>query len=230
MVTVADMRVATQENLRWAERDLVEFFGAYSGADPRELRDALMEFYPDFVEVYGQQGAELAAEFYDEARATARASERYRARLAPPVPTEQALGSARWAVGAAFDDNWDLALQQLVGASARLIQQQARDTISWNVDRDPRAAGWSRETRADSCQFCRMLSARGAVYSKGSVLFASHDNCRCVAAPSWDRSAPRARVPAFVASRRTARMSPEQLEANRARVREWLSANADQLT
>lgn len=226
---MSDLRSATAENLRWAARDLTDFFAAYAGADPRELRDALVEFYPDFVRVYGEQGAELAAEFYDEARLDARASGQYRASLAPAVPTEQAVGAAKWAIGPAFEDNWDSALQLLSGASARLIQQHARDTMRWNVDRDPRAVGWRRETRAGSCDFCRMLADRGGVYSKKSVYFASHDNCRCVVAPSWDQGARRSRVPDFKASERTVRMKPEQREAARLRVKQWIAANADNL-
>ncbi|MBK0420163.1 hypothetical protein JD276_14085 [Leucobacter sp. CSA1] len=230
MATVADLRLATAENLRWAQRDLTEFFGAYAGADPIELRDALLEFYPDFVQVYGEQGAELAAEFYDEARAAALASGQYRASLAPPVPQEQAVGVAKWAIGPAFEDNWDSALQQLVGASTRLIQQQGRDTMRWNVDRDPTAVGWRRETRAGSCQFCRMLADRGGVYSKKSAYFAAHDNCRCVVAPSWDQSARRSRVPDFKTSERTSRMKPAQREAAKRQVKQWLADNADKLT
>lgn len=230
MVSVADLRAATSFNLQLAERDLAQFFGAYAGADPIELRDALLEFYPDFVQVYGEQGAELAAEFYDEARAAARASGQYRASLAPPVPQEQAVGAAKWAIGPAFEDNWDLALQQLVGASTRLIQQQGRDTMRWNVDRDPTAVGWRRETRAESCLFCRMLADRGGVYSKESAYFAAHDNCRCVVAPSWDPSARRASVPDFRASERTARLNPAQREVAKQRVKQWFLDNAEKIT
>ena len=230
MVTVADLRLATDLNLRMAERDLAEFFGAYSGADPAEMRDALVEFYPDFVQVYGDHGAALAAEFYDDARAAARASGRFRATLAPPPSADQAIGSAKWAIGPVFDDSWDVALQQLVGASTRLIQQQGRDTMRWNVDRDPLAVGWRRETRAGSCPFCRMLAARGGVYSKKSAYFAAHDNCRCVVTPSWDQHARRANVPDFRSSERTSRLNPGQREAAKNRVKAWFEANADQIT
>lgn len=230
MVTVADMRMLAQTNLMLANRDLAELFSAYAGADPRELRDAVLEFYPDFVRVYGDQGAALAADFYDEARSAARASGSYRAGVAPAVSEAQAVGSARWAIGPAFADDWDLALQQLVGASSRLIQQGARDTIRWNVDRDPYAVGWRRETRADSCQFCRMLADRGGVYTKETAYFASHDRCQCVVAPSWNPKAPRARVPNFIQSKRMATMSDEELAEHRLRVKVWFAENANRIT
>ncbi|MEV8339218.1 hypothetical protein [Leucobacter sp. NPDC077196] len=222
--------MATEENLRWATRDLSEFFGAYAGGNPIELRDALLEFYPDFVRVYGEQGAELAAEFYDEARSSARVSGTYRASLAAPIPDAQAVGSAKWAIGPAFEENWDTALSQLVGASTRLIQQQGRDTTLWNTDRDPRAVGWRRETRSESCWFCRMLAGRGGVYTRETVFFAAHDNCRCVTAPAWDQDAKRVPVKVYELSKNTARMNPKQLETHRERVREYLAANAADLT
>lgn len=222
--------MATAENLRWANRDLSEFFNAYAGADPIGLRDALLEFYPDFVQVYGEMGAELAAEFYDQSRAAAGASGRYRASLAPAVPLEQAVGSAKWAIGPAFDGDWDAALQQLLGASTRLIQQQGRDTMRWNVDRDPTAVGWRRETRAGSCDFCRMLADRGGVYSKKSVYFASHDRCKCLVAPSWDPHARRTKVPDFKASEITSRLNPEQREIAKRRVKQWFEENADRIS
>lgn len=230
MPTVEDLKLATAENLRWASRDLTEFFSAYAGADPRDLRDALLDFYPDLVRVYGDQGAALAAEFYDDARATARVSGSYRSQLAPALPAEQAVGSARWAVGPAFDDDWDTALQNLIGASERLIQQAARDTMSWNVDRDQHAVGWRRNTRPESCQFCRMLAGRGGVYSKKSVFFASHDWCKCTVTPAWDAHAKPVPVELYKLSARTSRMNPDQLEKHRTRVRAYLLANKDYLT
>ena len=228
MVTVPEFRSALQANLTAAERDLTEIFGAFS--DPYELRDELLDVYPELVRVYGDEGASYAADFYDASRAAANPGGRYTATLAPPIPAEQAIGSLRWALGPAFEDAWDVALQQLIGSSSRLIQEPARETMSWNVDRDPAAVGWRRETRPGSCRFCRMLAGRGGVYTRESAFFAAHDNCKCVIAPSWDPNAERVPAPLYEISRRTSRMTPQQREAHRSRVYAYLEEHADELS
>lgn len=230
MVSTADLRAVNRMNLEFASRELTEFFSAYAGSDPFEFRDALLEFFPEFVNVYGEQGAAVAAEYYDEMRSMSRTSGSFRAGIAEPVPVGQSAGSVRWAVGEVFADDWDSALQKLIGAGTRLIQQQGRDTIAWNVDRDPRAVGWRRETLSDSCLFCRMLAGRGGVYTKETAFFASHDNCRCVAAPSWRPDAKRVPVELYRLSASTSKMSESQLEVHRARVRDYLTTHKDELT
>ena len=228
MVTVTEFRSAIQSNLTAAERDLTDIFGAFD--DPYLLRDELLDVYPDLVQVYGDEGASYAADFYDDRRAAANPRGIYRATLAPPVPVEQTVGSLRWAIGPLFEADWDAALQQLIGSSSRLIQEPARETMRWNVDRDRAAVGWRRETRPGSCRFCRMLAARGGVYTRESAFFAAHDNCRCVIAPSWDQNAERVPAPLYEISRRTSRMSPQQKEAHRSRVYAYLEEHADELS
>ena len=228
MVSVADFRSVLQTNLTTAERDLADIFSAFD--DPFMLRDELLDVYPDLVQVYGDEGAAFAADFYDDRRAASNPGGSYRATLAPPIPVEQSIGSLRWAIGPLFSGDWDAALQQLVGASTRLIQEPARETLRWNVDRDPTAVGWRREARADSCRFCRMLAARGGVYTQESAFFAAHDNCKCVIAPSWDPNAERVPAPLYEISRRTSRMSPQQKEAHRSRVYAYLEEHADELS
>ena len=89
------------------------------------------------------------------------------------------------------------------------------------------AVGWHRETRPGACDFCRMLAGRGGVYKESTVRFAAHDDCGCVAVPSWDANAPEVDVMAYVASERTSRMSPAQRERHNQRVRDWIASNLD---
>lgn len=228
MATVADLRIANGIAIDAATRDLTDLVGAFS--NPYTMRDELLATYPDLVAGYGNELSSWAADFYDDRRLAAGARGSYRATVAPPVPEEQVIGSARWAIGPAFDDDWDLALQQLIGATTRLIQEPGRETIQWNSDRDPEARGWQREVRAGACQFCQMLAGRGGVYTRRSAFFAAHDNCRCVIAPSWDSKAPAVPAPLYQISRRTSTMSASAREAHRARIRQYLEDHADELS
>lgn len=88
------------------------------------------------------------------------------------------------------------------GAASRLALQGGRDTVVGSVRADPKAAGWSRLASPDACDFCLMLSDRGAVYSADSVDFAAHDHCACTAVAAYDE--PRqVQVKSFTPSGRT---------------------------
>lgn len=98
----------------------------------------------------------------------------------------------------------------------KYVLAASRATIITSVGRDPRASGWKRVTRVGACRFCRMLSGRGAVYKEATVHFASHGDCNCAAAPSWDPNAPEVDVSLYKASQRTTSMTPEQKRAHNA--------------
>lgn len=206
-----------------AKLDLSEFFWSFAGADPVELKQAMLTMYPEFVATYGDMAAVVAADIFEEMRGEAGVRGVHDVRLASPASVEQAERSARWAVQPAFADDWDLALTQLTGAAERLIRAPGRETIAGNSLEDPRAAGYKRLTRAGSCEFCRMLSDRGAVYMKGTAYFAAHDRCQCEVVPSWERDARPVGVAQYRASERTSDMSEKQLAAHRARVRAYFS-------
>lgn len=74
------------------------------------------------------------------------------------------------------------------GAASRLALQGGQQTIVDSVRADPKARGWQRWPSPDACEFCLMLSDRGAVYSAETADFASHDHCSCVAAPAYGES------------------------------------------
>lgn len=71
------------------------------------------------------------------------------------------------------------------GAASRIALQGGRDTVIGSVRADRKAAGWSRLASPDACDFCLMLSDRGAVYSAEAVDFAAHDHCACTAVASY---------------------------------------------
>lgn len=222
-----ELRLANAELVGKASGVLSEFFWSYAGADPVELKNAVLAIFPEIVADFGDVNAMMAAEFFDEMRAEAGARGGYSARPAAPPGREQAEGAARWAVQPAFAGDWDMALAQLIQASERLIRSAGRETIAGSALEDRAASGYQRVTRPGSCSFCRMLADRGGVYMRGTAYFASHDNCKCEVVPSWERDPRPVGVAQYRASERTSNMSPEQLQAHRARIRAYIAEHYD---
>lgn len=194
--------------------------------DPFAVRDALDDFLPELIGGYGDASALLAADFYDMLRDVPPSAATFRAVMAdPPLDLEQFHGTSSWAVGPLLGETPDggKALSRISGAVTRLVLEPNRETIVRSVAADKQAVGWQRNVRAEACKFCRMLAARGGVYKRETALVAAHDNCQCAAVPSWDQSAKEVPAYAYVASKRTAAMSPAQRERHRAQIRDYLA-------
>lgn len=192
-----------------------------SGLSAERQRDALLDVAPGLVGKYGTASATGSAVWYERVRRSELGGT-FSARQAAAPPSEVVRRNVRWAAGSLFLGTPDSAYDLLEGAMSRQVLGVSRETVSENVRRDPQAAGWQRIAQPDGCDFCVMLSQRGAVYKRGTADFASHDNCRCAALPSWDRSAPEVDVMAYEASQRTSGMSDAQKSAHNRRVRVWI--------
>lgn len=224
MPTPADVAIlrSMQDDIRvLVVRDLEALFASLNLSRPEAVRDALLEFVPVLVQTYGEQSASMAADWYDDVRAAERVPGRFRASMRPSPYLDATEGTVRRAAGALFTDNPVGALTSLAAVTPKYALAAGRETITRSSDRDPQAAGWKRVTRSGACEFCRLLAGReGAVYSKASVHFASHNDCNCAAVPEWDPNAPEVDVDVYKASERTTRMTPEQREAHNARIRQ----------
>lgn len=113
----------------------------------------------------------------------------------------------------------------------RLAATAFTDTITENVADDPAAVGWRRFARPEACKFCKMLAARGAVYTESTARFAAHGavmsgnrkggNCMCIAGPAfggmeiWGEATPMQ----YMASKR------KRTDAERAALRKYLNHN-----
>lgn len=75
----------------------------------------------------------------------------------------------------------------LRGSAQRLTVAGDRATIVGTVQGSDQIAGWRRISSGSSCAFCAMLVSRGAVYSKASADFQSHDHCSCSPEPLYER-------------------------------------------
>lgn len=138
---------------------------------PAKDVEALLATVPDVVDVFGLAAGDLAAAYYDEARAAAGVPRGYLAVPAQPAPLDQVSTSIRWAVAPLFATPPDLsaALDRLVSSSERLALQPGRDTIVHNAIADRIKVGWARTPEPGACGFCLMLASRGAVYASKST-------------------------------------------------------------
>lgn len=174
-----------------ARNDLSTFWAALNtGGSPILVRNALLDFFPELVQAYGDAAALLAADYYDELRDVPAGSSSFRAILARPANDAQAQASTRWALGPLFESepNPQQVLANLAGVTQRLVLQAGRDTIATSSTRDPVRTGWARvPTGTKTCRFCVMLASRGSVYgsaaSAGADANRFHGDCDCVQVP-----------------------------------------------
>lgn len=204
------LRRETAGLVRLAGRDLAALWRLVAAGASAET--ALRDLLPAIIVQYGEAGAALAADWYDDVRAKAGVAGRFTAiPLAADDRGAQAL--VGWALVKAVDD---ASLQTLIeGGVQRRIADHVRGTITTSSIADPRADGWQRVGSGDSCAFCRMLIGRGAVYSEATVDFAAHDHDDCAATPAWSGQ-PRPVKPYTPSERGT---SP----ADQARARDWIA-------
>lgn len=226
MPTRTDAEVLRRAHARLvelAERDLDRFWESLDLNQPERARDELLEFVPTLTTVYGEASATVAADWYDDLRASEGVPGRFAAVMAAPFAVHYVQQRVRYASRHLFTDDPGAAKPFLMGAVQRYVVQPGRDTVTRSAARDPRASGWVRVTHGETCKFCVGLAARGAVYKESTVRFAAHDGCDCGAMPSWNPKAPEVPVEAYVASERTSGMTDEQKERHNARIREWLN-------
>ena len=222
MVSRADaerLRLAQVGIRTLVERDLEAFWGSLNLGRPKVARDALLEFVPLLVSQYGESAASMAADWYDDLRASEGVRGSFRSEAFAPDETAAMTATVRRTADALFTDAPEGMLTAVTAKAGKYVLNASRMTVARSTHRDPAAAGWQRITRPDACKFCVMLHGRGAVYKRETVFFASHGGCNCAAAPSWDQSAPEVDVDLYEASRRTTMMTPAQRERHNALIR-----------
>ena len=212
MATPAEITVQARIQSAVVKSALVEMRGYWASLDltkPEAARDALLEFMPYLNGKYGTAAGSAAATFYDELRDGAGVAGRYRAAVLAFDP-EPTVTATRRIAGDLFGDSPSTALVGLGAMVNKQVLNVGRNTTATSAYADPRASGWHREIRGDTCKFCRFLATNGEVYRKSSADFAAHHDCDCVALPSFDMNAPEVPAKKYVASKRTFKMSPEQ--------------------
>lgn len=225
MPTAAEQRQAVVDLTTLARRDLFALWATLDGLTVTQTRDALADLLPAIGDTYGAAAGTLAADWFDDLREAAGAPGRYLSEPAPALTAERWQALAGWGVGPMTAPTPDrVAARALVwGGLQRSIADQHRLTIVDNAVRDPQAGGWRRVGVGDNCGFCRMLIDRGHVYSDATVTFRSHDNCNCVASPSWDSNVVRVTGEPFQQSKRN--RSEGQKQRDNARAYAFIKAN-----
>lgn len=197
-----------------ARLDLDRLWQSVRG-DPRALQSIL----PELVQTYGSAAASLSADWYDDIRADSGV----RPGFSAVVPEPRELGTSQLIGWARAEATSAESFQTLIeGGMQRRIQNFSRDVVTESSVRDPGARGWMR-IGSGNCDFCAMLIGRGAVYTKATADFASHDHCRCDAAPAFAPDQIRAVRDEFVPSARS--RSEETKAEDRARVAAWIAEN-----
>lgn len=172
---------------------------------PAALEAAITEL----INVYGSAAGTLAADWYDDLRDMQEISGSFRA----IVPEVRDPGTAALVAWAAQHPSMMALIQ---GGMQRRILNVARGTITGSSVADPKARGWQRVGHGE-CAWCRMLISRGAVYTKATVDFASHDSCQCTGMPAWGGR----EIPV-----KPYKPSPRGIsDADQARAKAWIAAN-----
>lgn len=211
------------------ESELGSLSSVILGSDPYAARDALLEIAPSLGGVYSEQAAVAAAEWYEQVRSKEIGGS-YTARIAGVTASNVIREDVRWVSRHLFSGSEAIVIPELSAALSRKILYASNRTIGYNtLEVDQRSAGWQRIARPSGCDFCVMLAARGAVYKRSGADFASHNNCRCRARPSWDDSLPEVDAKVYEASKRTSTMSDEQKARHQKAVNAWMEDNKGSL-
>ena len=251
MSSAAEQRQAVADLTTLARRDLAAFWALVQGWPADEVRDALMEVLPALGEQYGDAAAALAADYFETAREAAEVQGTFSPVIAEAPDRARWEALSRWGVdplrvtpktpqvdddGDPFDfgpdaePDYAAALSRVSGGLQRTIADRHRLTIVESSIADPAASGWRRVARAGACDFCKVLADRrsdgeNGVYTEASVQFKSHDNCSCMASPSWSPNVTKVIGVPFRYSQKKASWSAERKARENARMRDYIKSN-----
>lgn len=200
---------------------------------PAATRAALFAAAPLIVSEYSSGTAALALDWYEELRdAAPNVKALFQPRPLVLVTDDIVAAVVASATVTMREDAEDATVEAVAAVedeTQRLVADAFRDTMIGNVAEDPAAVGWRRFARPEACKFCKMLAAKGAVYTKETARFAAHGavmagdrkggNCMCIAGPEfggqndWAEATPMQ----YLASRR------KRTEKERAALREYLT-------
>ena len=169
-------------------RDLVALWRSKMGTEDANAAWAeLRPLVSTLITTRNAASAADAATYYNQSRAIAGIgplvipSPRIPAAYMDKVIDPMAMGTYWNHIGQGSAEASDAASKALSGAGQRLTMKGGRDVIQSTAARDPEAKGWARIADPGACDFCQVLSGRGAVYKERTVDFRAHDHCSCTA-------------------------------------------------
>jgi hypothetical protein len=171
------------------ERALWAFLASLNPARPEAVKLDLFNFVPVLIAQYGDMAATVAADWYDEMRASEGVPGSFRAPLADLVPDEQVnarIGYVTRPDGPLFSGDFETLKTFTTMIANEYALQPGRDTVMQAAHKDK--AAYARVPEPGACDFCLMLASRGFVYSKATAGETDkfHGNCRCNVMPVWN--------------------------------------------
>lgn len=163
---VIDAYRARQIVLDKAIRDALErYFMVLDFSQPEKARDELLTFIPSLVDRFGPVSAELATEYYSEARATSGATGAFTPETVNARLSDEHMEKAiRRMAGDFWSDDPSKALSLMQARTGRWVRAYGRRTVEHNVRRE--RVGYARVPRGmKTCSFCMVLASRGVVYT-----------------------------------------------------------------
>lgn len=189
LAEVAEHRAANRGIVAAATRDLNRFWATLDLADPAGARDALLRFMPALTTQYGEIAATVAADWYDDLRASAGAPGRFTAQVAEAAPSAAIEAKTRFGAQHLWTPTPEQSLAFLASGLSKYVLQPGRDTIVSSVRRDSAKPRWARvPSGRRTCAFCLVMASRGFVYhSDASAGRAKkfHGRCDCTIVPDW---------------------------------------------
>lgn len=191
---------------------------------PEKALSAIMDALPAVVSTYYDAAGALAVSWYDELRDAAKPPTSF----APAIvgdPTTDWIEREVAKLQQSIEADLESEMQRFVDEATRLAEKEIargfRATIIGNTHADEDAVGWSRVARPDGCPFCKMLAAKGAVFTEETARFASHLDCGCAARPEFHggEHGPEADVLQYVASQK------KRTEAQKVALKQYLHEN-----
>lgn len=164
-----------------------------------QLRDELLELVPQLTHTYGEAAAQLAVEWYEDARQQEIGVDGWHASMkgVSGYPTQAIQDTIRWKAGILWDsdaDNPDASTHAdpdalatfLQGAVDRWVHYSGSEAIITSVAKDPKAEGYAVVPAGKCCAWCAMIASRGFAYTSAMTAHAStHSGCDCEICPSW---------------------------------------------
>lgn len=191
---VEEFRDTLRDVVTLTDRALEAFLLSLDFDNVVATTNALEIFMPALVAEYGEIGAAVAVDFYDELRegSPTKNLKPYSAQMAELPKTEAIQASVRWAVSPLFqaEKNPAQAISNLTEVTDRFVKAAPRNTIFYSAQKDTSRASFARvPSGSKTCEFCLMLASRGAVYANAKSAGETkkfHGHCDCSIIPMWD--------------------------------------------
>ena len=163
--------------------DTVNVLNELEGATVAETAGVLRQTLPELTATYGEAAGVITTQYYNEVRAT---SSSLTTEYTPVVQSSKVVDLTQDSIGFTAAQlskgvQYGTVISTLAGSVQRIVNGVGRDTLAWNVVKDPDGTLYKRVPNVDACAFCRTMAAVAKPSNEYYVHF--HNNCRCRSVP-----------------------------------------------